>query len=350
MKHTLLTFSLLTLSALPAAAQTDWLNAQLEFRADYTYTGVDGQTQDKGFKGQYLNLKLSGKINDHFSYNYRQRFSKDLIRSGGFLNATDFLYLTYHPTKDWGITAGKQFIWIGGYEYDYAPIDVYQYTEYCQFIRCYGYGVSVDYNITPNDNILVQAIQSAFADPATDNCFSYNVKWTGTHGCFTGLYSLGMHETVSGDYITCIGLGNRFKFPYGHLVLDYTNRFANVNDANFFGDFTLMSELHVQPIPQLNIFAHYAHNHNDANTIDTTVRPGTSLNSLGGGVEFFPIKGDHDVRFHCAYFHNFGTNGNVDANGQPGGVILPNQDYVTAGITFRINAKKICDYYKNKKS
>lgn len=338
MKHTLLALALV---ALPAAAQTDWLNTKLEFRSDFTCQSLDGEVADKGFKGQYLNLKINGKINEHFSYNYRQRFSKDVLRDGGYLNGTDYLYLCYRPNDRWNFTAGKQFVWIGGYEYDKAPIDVYQYSEYCQFIECYGYGLSVDYNITPHDNLLVQAVQSAFAGHKTDR-YSYNAKWTGQHRWFTALYSIGFHEYNRGTgkgYINCIGLGNRFDLGKAFILADFTNRYDMNDGGKFFGDFTAQGELHYQPVKELNVFGHYCHTHNEDNIGDPTVMPGTSLNTVGAGVEFFPMKGDPDVRLHAAYFYNFGKNGN------PNGVILDKQQYLTIGLTFRVDVKKLRDRF-----
>lgn len=359
MKHTLLALSLL---ALPASAQTDWLNTQLEFRSDYTCKTQDGQDTDKGFKGQYLNLKLNGKINKQFSYAYRQRFSKDMFRDGGFLNGTDYLYLNYRPNERWNISAGKQFTWIGGFEYDKAPIDVYQYTEYCQFIECYGYGLSVDYNFTPHDNLLLQVAQSAFASHKAD-FYSYNAKWTGQHGWFSSIYSFGIHEYDRGyesnrkwdkGYLSCFALGNRFDFGNkAHLLIDYTNRFdlsKSYKDwdgvpkpegaDNFFGDYTLMTELHYQPAKEVNLFGHYCHTHNQANYGDPTVKPNTSLNTVGIGAEYFPMKGDPDVRLHAAYFCNMGKNGNKN------GVIQGDQQYLTIGLTFRVNVNKVRDRFK----
>lgn len=341
MKNHLLALSLFALPILPAAAQTDWLNTQVEFRSDFTYQSLDGHEMDKGFKGQYLNLKLNGKINDNFSYNYRQRFSKDMTRSGGFLNGTDFLYLNYRPNDRWSVTAGKQFVWIGGYEYDKAPIDVYQYSEYCQFIECYGYGVSVDYNFSSHDNLLLQVAQSAFAGHEKDR-YSYNAKWTGRHGLFSSIYTLGFHEYDRGKYLNCIALGNSFDFGKAHLMVDYTNRYdlSGSSSNAFLGDYTAMAELHYQPVSEVNVFGHYCHTHNKDNYGDPTVKPGTSINTLGAGVEYFPMKGDSDVRLHAAYFYNFGDNGN------PEGVILGDKQYLTIGLTFRINYNKIKNRFK----
>ena len=368
MKKALIALSFL---AMPARAQSYWFNAQLEFRVDYNTQFLDGTKTDAGFRGKYLNLKLNGKISDKFSYAYRQRFSKDMLNLGGFFNATDYLYLNYRPIQDLNIQAGKQFVWIGGNEYDKAPIDVYQYTEYCQFIECYGYGVSVDYNLTPHDNLLVQVAQSAFTghqlkdDGSKENPFdrySYNMKWTGHHGCFSSIYSFGVHEYKSEigkrdkRYLSCFALGNRFDFGRVSILADYTNRsdlsktykqVTGVNTTtakNVFGDFSAMTELHVKPLDELNVWGHYSHAHNESNYGDPTVKPGTSLNTVGAGVEYFPLKGDSDIRLHAAYFYNFGENGNPD------GVLLDDQHYFTAGLTFRLNYQKIKERYKARKT
>lgn len=334
MKKTLIA---LAFAALPAAAQTDWFNAQLEFRFDYDIKTVDNKKTDSGFKGQYLNLKLNGDISEHFSYAYRQRFSKDMRRNGGYLDATDFIYLNYHPNDRWNFSAGKQFVAIGGYEYDYAPIDVYQYSEYCNHIYCYGYGVSADYNATKHDNLLLQVSQSAFANHDRDY-YAYNFRWVGHHGFFNSIYSVNMQEYAKGKYMNIIALGNQLDYSHGHVLVDFTNRYAKVNNAKFFGDFTMNAEVHYKPIEALNLYARYCIDHNADNTADITVRPNTTIHTVGGGIEYFPLKDDEDIRLHLGVYHNFGENGNTE---DP--VLLDNMNYISVGLIWRANVNKIKD-------
>lgn len=331
--------------ALPAAAQSDWFNAQLEFRSEYVNESIDGTTTDAGMRGQYLNLKLNGKISDKFTYAYRQRFSKDMFRENGFLKATDYLYLTYHPTERWAISAGKQIVTIGGFEYDYAPIDVYQYGTYCNQILPYGFGASVTYNLTDKDMLLAQAAQSIFALDGSHDRYGYNLAWYGNHGCFSSIYSVNMHEYYDGKYLNVIALGNKFKFNHGHFILDYTNRYASGFDASFFGDFSAAAELHVQPIRELNVFTRYAFEKNDGNGGDLTVKPGTEQHHLGVGVEAFPLKGDQDIRLHAAYYHTWGENTNPNETQLQDG-----HNLLTVGLTFRLNYQKIKERYNARKN
>lgn len=342
------TLALLALVALPSAAQTTWFNAQLEFRTDYIHETIGSEKYDAGIRGQYLNLKLNGNISRHFSYSYRQRFSKDMLRDGGFLNATDYLYLTYKPNDRWSFSGGKEIITIGGYEYDYAPIDVYQYGTYCNVICPYGYGVSANYNATKRDMLVFQLAQSLFAKEDIHNSYGLNIAWYGKHGCFSSIYSFGLHETNKHELLNVIALGNRFDFSHGHLIVDYTNRAAGYGywdnldgdekqEASYFKDFTIASELHIQPVKALNLFARYAYEQNtNPGSDDFTVRPGTKQSHLGLGIEAFPLKGDPDIRLHAAYFHTWGRNtSKIDDELQDGNNLL------SIGLTFRLNGNKI---------
>ena len=82
-----------------AKAQDPVVDISLEARADWQHDRIDGETNkhNTGFKGRYLNLKISGQINDQWSYNFRQRLNKT-ISDGAFFDATDWIYLTYAPT------------------------------------------------------------------------------------------------------------------------------------------------------------------------------------------------------------------------------------------------------------
>lgn len=316
----------------------NWLHtAQLEVRIDWQRDQLGCQKVDdnSGFKGQYINLILKGDLSSKVSYAYRQRFSKGFSSSGLF-DATDWLYVTYRPTDKWALSAGKQTVAHGTYEYDYAPIDIYQYTEYCNNIACYQFGVSADYIFNASNDLLLQVCQSPFRANHPD-MYGYNLKWTGNHGLYSNIWSVSMHEWMPKHYINYIALGNRFDFPKGHIFLDYTNRYSSGFDTSFLGDFTFSSEFHYSPVTELNLFTKYSYDINDANEGDFCVFAGTEQHHLGVGLEYFPLHGRRDLRIHANFFHTWGDNTN------PGGVLQNKQSTVNIGMTWRadiLNFKK----------
>ena len=332
--------AMLTLVAQSMKAQEQQLVEKLsvETRGDYSRDYHDGHyRQDhSGFQGRYLNVLMNGRINSQFSYSYRQRLNKASL-DAGFFNATDWMFLDYKPSERWTLSAGKQVIDIGGYEYDYAPINIFFSSEYWNQTGCYAWGASVAYKPTEDDVVRAQICQSPYRELERlkdKDLYSFNLMWYGTHAFWGTKWSVNMVQWDNGHYISYIALGNEFRFSDKvSLELDYMNRATN-RHTFFFRDCSVMGQLNVQPMSRLKFFAKatYDVNHT-ADAADYTVLPGTEMTRVGGGIEFFPL-GDDRVRLHANYCYSFGTNTNPDA------VMLDKHSVVDLGLTWRLHVIK----------
>lgn len=314
-------------------AQEQLLNLQAEARVDYQREYIDGEADkaNSGFKGKFVNLIASGTINDHFSYAYRQRLVKANSEQSLF-DAIDWIYLTWRADEHWEVSAGKQVVGIGGYEYDRAPIDLYFCSEYWNNIPCYQLGVSAAYNINGGkDKILAQYCQSPFRANA-DDMYAYNIMWYGSHGWLNTIYSVNLIEYMPHKYISYLALGHRLDFGEVKIELDFMNR-AGGHQAYFFKDFSVMSEVSYSPTKKLNVFGRVTYDVNKtSNTAaDCCVLPGTELTYVGGGVEFYPVKNSRNVRLHAYYAHSFGKNGNENC------AVPPKQDFVSVGLKWKVD-------------
>jgi len=312
------------------------INVKAEVRVDFQGDYVDGATieDNSGFKGKYLNLVLFGDISKSFSYSYRQRLNK-AHADYSFFDATDWIYLTYTtPNRQWALSAGKQVVGIGGYEYDRAPIDLYFCSEYWNNIACYQFGASLTYATkSGNDKLMFQACESPFRANA-HGLYAYNLMWMGTHKWFSSLYSLNMMEYMPGEYIYYVTLGNEFRFGRkAKLQLDIMNRAAE-GHSFLFKDFSVMGEFSCGIGQKFGAFGKATYDTNKSGVMaDYCVMPGTDITRVGAGVEFYPLpKGDRSVRLHAAYCYTFGTNGNAEAP-----VLLDNQSLFSVGLTWKID-------------
>ena len=325
----------LIMSLLSAFSQdNDWVSITLQARADSQrlYEEGDAVKDDCGFRGQYLNLILDGDINEHFSYNYRQRLNK--ISTTPFFEATDWLYLSYRPIQQLTLSGGKLAVAIGGYEYDRAPIDLYYCSEFWNIVPCYEWGGSVAYTFNQGkDNIMFQFCESPF------RCFynhadmyAYNLLWTGKHGIWNTLWSVNMMEWKQGRFINYIALGNELNFsPKVRLQLDFMNR-ATSHQTFLFKDCSVMAELAFRPIDKVNVFGKYTYDVNrSGNEADLLVFDGSELHSVGAGIEYYPIRKKMDVRIHANYSYAWGNNTNPD------GIMKDRQQYFTIGATWSMN-------------
>lgn len=334
MKNLLFAFALATMP-FGASAQDDILDLKVELRADYQREAVDGNSikDNCGFKGKYLNIAMSGNISDHFSYSLRHRLNKTSFDSN-FFDATDWAWIAY-SLKGWEISAGKQVVAIGGYEYDRAPIDLYFCSEFWNNVACYQFGVSGGYALNNGkDKIMFQFCQSPFRELAGD-MYAYNLIWYGNHGIWSSIYSINMVEYQPRRFINYISLGNKFAVDNVSLELDLMNR-ATSGHSFLAKDFSIIGEIAWRPIDKLNIYGKVSHDVNKTDNNDYYVMPGTELTRIGGGVEYYPfVNNKHQIRLHANYCHTLGDNGNT------GSALHDNHSYFDVGITWKFDIIKL---------
>ena len=281
----------------------------LEARADFEYDGhyyllgnelydhypVSGEEHlfspwkhTYGFRGDYFNFLLGGDIGDHFSYFLRQR----IVPVKGYtelFDNTDFLYLEYKFNKQWSIRMGKQAIFVGGFEYDAPPIDVYYYTHYWGHFPCFLLGASAFYTDKSGKNKIGFNIANSPYVKYLDNTWdsgllSYNLYWSGKFGPFHALYSVNFMEYQRGKFINFIVLGNKISFDKWSIYVDWINRAAGFK--NFFKDFSVVSRLDWHVSPSVNLFAKGGYEQNYAGYY---YNPYTDVNPDGNYSEGFDV-------------------------------------------------------------
>lgn len=329
-KKTLLCLFVATVSTLTALSQQEEMSLRFDARADFNCQSDKNSTQS-GFSGKNLNLILDGKINSKLEYHLRQRLNKP-ISTYDMLDATDWIYLKYDIDNNFFVSAGKQVVAIGTFEYDYAPIDCYFLSDFCNNIPCYELGINLGFRDNAGRNTLqFQVANSPFASSSLGSLYSYNLLWNGDFNWFKTIYSLNMIEQRKGDFINYIALGNQFSFDCFVLELDYINRYHEKQEG-FFDDFSLIANLKASIGDKWRVFVKGGYDMNKAQSPvpsnnfypwDYCVRPGTEYGFYGAGCEFFPLRGKNDVRLHAYLYSNNQT---------------PSKLYFNMGLTWKMQA------------
>ena len=289
-------------------------NLQLNTRADFTVDynlGNDSVAPSfaHGFAGKYLVVAVDGTIGNKFSYSLRQRLNSPNIGfANTFFQGTDWAYLNWNFTDNFFLSAGKQVVAIGGWEYDSNPIDIYYGTEFWNTVCCYEVGASLNYKSDSGKNhFLVQVCNSPFINQAMQSIYAYNLMWYGNFGAFKTAYSTNIIEYQPGKYINYIALGNKLQFKGVEMYLDIINR-ASFEQARFFGqDLTAIYGIGVDIGPKWIVFAKAGYDFNQAqlpNTeaYDQYVTPGKKVDFESVGFEFYPM-GDRSLRLHLCGSH-----------------------------------------------
>jgi hypothetical protein len=293
-------------------------DARFDWQSSFTHNADAKPGYASNFNGRYLMFMLDGNISPKFSYSLRYRMIHPNHENSwrGVFNATDWANLTYRPTKNWEISAGKMLVFYGSYEFDYNPLDVYMWSAWGGRVGCFQFGVMGKY-ITDDrrNNILFQINNSPFADPLSLGAlYSYSAQWNGNFGVFNALYSVNFFEYQPGRFINYISLGNQFNFGPVKFELDYQNRYG-ARGTHFLKDFSLIGKLNYNCMNRLNVFVkggidyNMAQQEGESDVIDMLVLPGERNVYYGAGLEFFPIKDSKNVRIHA--FWQSGSN-NLD--------------------------------------
>ena len=329
------------------------LAIKFDVRADWDYFHYNDKDakDESAFSGKFLNFILDGNISEQISYHFRHRLNR-LVENSNFFDATDWAYIDYDINKNWRVSAGKQVIAIGGYEYDRAPIDVYYYSNFCNLLpACYEFGISGQYTTNDSRNtILLQLSNSPYTSNKRrfDGLYAYNLMWYGRYGFFNTMYSVNLMEYRTRllypfnpspenkkHYTAVVALGHQFNVDPFCLEIDYTHRY--VKGQKFFDHISLVGKASYTINNCLTLFAKGGYERftpNDPSWLwpssqyDVNASPSPvdflfENGFYGAGLEYYPLKNSRDLRLHFYCFSNVADNKNF---------------YAGIGLRWRLNA------------
>ena len=334
---------------------------RLEARADFDYfhtenwnstTNSTTTENPYGFHGKYFNFVVGGDLNDKFSYFFRQRIIAQPGHVSMFDN-TDFLYLTYHPNKNWMFRLGKDALAVGGFEYDAAPIDVLFSTNYWDNFYCFQLGGAAAYK---SDNekhmILAQVANSPYVhyganlgyNPGQEwrsGLLAYSLFWSGKMGHFNTLYSVNMFERFDHKFMNYIALGNKLIYDRWDLYVDLIHHALDVDDwgKNFAG----IACFNFHLTKDFNIYGKISYEQNKSevdllsnNELDCLIPAGSTIAKYGIGFEYNPSF-CKDVRVHgvLSYCDNKMDNSYANTNWETKTI------NVNLGITWHMNIHRM---------
>ena len=282
---------------------------RLDTRADYTYDyHCADSSSNHGLQGKYLQITLDGNITDKFSYHLRQRInSPNSSFANTFFQGTDWAYLNWFITDNFFISAGKQVVAIGGWEYDAAPIDIYYGTDFWNHVCCYEMGVSANYkDHSGRNHFLFQFSNSPAITQSLQGIYAYNLMWYGNLGHFSTAYSVNMLQNTEKQFVNYISLGNKIVFDNFEVRLDLQNRASSKNTRFLAENYTILLGAGLNIGQKWIIFAKGGYDHNSTDIIDLYNPLGGDVHFESAGFEFYPLS-SRNLRLHFC-----GTHTNTD--------------------------------------
>lgn len=122
-------------------------------------TLFDGGRFDKAaFRFNQIKLEATGEASDRLFYWYRQSLNPNnrALKPEDLPESIEYAMIGFRLTDRFSITAGKQAIDLGGFEYDLNPLEIYEYSDMNELTDCYFTGVSLAYQLTDAQELRLQ--------------------------------------------------------------------------------------------------------------------------------------------------------------------------------------------------
>lgn len=310
-----------------------YMNMHGAFDAKFNQDGSSGLSEG-AFAMRQLRIEAKGNVTDWLSYRWRQRLNRS--NDGGSMidnlpNSIDYAGIGIKFNDKFSLFAGKQAAAYGGIEYDLNPIEIYQYSEIINNMSNFMTGVTLTYDMTPNQQFQFQILDSR--NNSQDETYGmnleesrlplvYTVNWNANmfKNVWQTRWSASIMEETHGKYMYYFALGNQFNFSKRcNMFIDFMSSFEQVdrkgimtnmlggramfNEHNAYNTMynSIVSKVNCRISPKWNLFAkgmlEWAGVYKDSDA----VAEGNYRTSLGyiAGVEFYPMQSN--LHFYLAF-------------------------------------------------
>jgi hypothetical protein len=152
----------------------------LQFSTSGVANFIEGDLEDASFKLNRVKLEILGSFSKQFSYHFRQSFNKysNPHSLDNLSSSIEYALVNWKMSDKFTLTAGKQDIALGGYEYYVNAIKVREYSEFNDNISCYQAGVAGRF--LPSASCPYEAAYRNCTALSKKNPFQLTVDRTGT--------------------------------------------------------------------------------------------------------------------------------------------------------------------------
>lgn len=212
-------------------------NMRFGLRNEYNGTPDGGMDYTKTrFTMEQFRFEIRGKVHDKVYYRFRNRYTKTpTVQSiDNVFGSVDLAYIRVDATPKLSISVGKMCADWGGYEFDYNPIDIYEYADIVEMADNFLSGVGISYQAFDKHQFTLQVLDSR--TKSFDELYgeqpgmveskaplAFVVNWRGSFfkGKFNTIWSYAIHTEAENTFMNYIALGNQLKLGKFTVEYDY---------------------------------------------------------------------------------------------------------------------------------
>lgn len=343
-------------------------NMNLQFYTSGAAYLTEGKLDEAAFKLNRVRLEILGTFSERFSYHFRQSFNKysNPYSLDNLSSSVEYAFVKWDISKLFSLTAGKQVIDLGGYEYYVNAIKVREFSDFNNNINCYQAGVTGTLRFSPTQELNLQVLNNRsgsdedvypFGLPAevekTKVPLLTTANWNGFF--FDNIlelrYAASWGQLAKKKNLYYLTAGNIVKtgpvtayvdLMYSREGIDSKGILSNMPDPELFTPataqnasyFTVIADFDYRIHPNWNIYVKGAYETSSIYEANGIYEKGLYRKTWNAQacLEYFPMKNSELLIFaHLLYKGNLLTN-----HSRAIGALCPNTQRISLGLVYSI--------------
>lgn len=228
---------------IPATKQSLLKNVSMIANMNFAFRNefVDGEYTQSRFRNEQFRLEIRGQVHEKVYFRFRDRYTRAQTSESvdNLSRSVDLAFLRFDLTKQFSITAGKMCADWGAWEFDWNPIDIYEYSDIVEYADNFLTGVGFTYTASPRNQWTFQVLDSRtksfdelygqqpnFTESKAPLAFVSNWRGSLFDGKVKTIWSYSLfNEAQKADgtnaNMNYIALGNEFNFGKFRFIYDF---------------------------------------------------------------------------------------------------------------------------------
>lgn len=149
---------------IPEAKQGLLKNVSMIANMNYAFRNefVDGEYTQSRFRNEQFRLEIRGQVHEKVYFRFRDRYTRAQTSESidNLSRSVDLAFLRFDISPKFSISAGKMCADWGAWEFDWNPIDIYEYSDIVEYADNFLTGVGFTYTPSSRNQWTFQVLDS----------------------------------------------------------------------------------------------------------------------------------------------------------------------------------------------
>jgi hypothetical protein len=188
---------------------------------------VDGEYTQTRFRNEQFRLEIRGQVHEKIYFRFRDRYTRAQTSESidNLSRSVDLAYLRFDISEKFSISGGKMCADWGAWEFDWNPIDIYEYSDIVEYADNFLTGVGFTYTPSKRNQWTFQVLDSRtksfeelygdqpnFTESKAPLAFVANWRGSLLEGKIKTIWSYSLFNEATNANMHYIALGNEFNF------------------------------------------------------------------------------------------------------------------------------------------